>query len=343
MDDYSVLADDDTALQNFNRQDLRSFFLKSGDEVLAAAAETLYASDIDGHVLLTMSHDDLVELGISFGQRKKLERIIKARTFTPGKSIGKQVESERKETHSQIQEPDKLKENQITMEFEKRPIGVKFKENPTKRHLEVEAIYDVSKFSDGLRVGMILRTLGGVPLRDVSLVDFTQMLLDVVLPLTITFEKLASHSLKNQPTAPIVKPVPVVEAPVHSIPPSTRRPDGGGGVIITHPKPPQGMFYRPPVQPSQMYMGGFETTQTQPTPPQGARRGSCTNQHAEIYQPELKHENVIRRKRPKPTNPRTRQAGAKKIRSPKRYREVPPPPKYPIPAHIAATQPILCI
>jgi len=67
----------------YNKVNL-SKFLNTQGEVLASCTELLYKNDVNGEVLLHCSNQDLLDLGLSFGARKMLLKLIEAeRISTP--------------------------------------------------------------------------------------------------------------------------------------------------------------------------------------------------------------------------------------------------------------------
>jgi len=65
-------------ISKLDKDQLREIFKKSSDRILNQIADKLYDLDVDGDNLLNMTKEDYLELGFTFGQRKKLMRVIAA-------------------------------------------------------------------------------------------------------------------------------------------------------------------------------------------------------------------------------------------------------------------------
>jgi len=63
-------------LSKLDKDQLRKIFKKSSDRILNQIADKLYDLDVDGDNLVNMTKEDYFELGFTFGQRKKLMRVI---------------------------------------------------------------------------------------------------------------------------------------------------------------------------------------------------------------------------------------------------------------------------
>jgi len=64
-------------LTALNKDELRDLFKKSQDKILHSLADLFHGCDVDGDNLVNLTKDDFKELGLSFGQRKKVMKLIK--------------------------------------------------------------------------------------------------------------------------------------------------------------------------------------------------------------------------------------------------------------------------
>jgi len=85
-------------LSKLDKDQLRKIFKKSSDRILNQIADKLYDLDVDGDNLVNMTKEDYFELGFTFGQRKKLMRVISA----PLKFVNIDLCDEQKDNSSTI-------------------------------------------------------------------------------------------------------------------------------------------------------------------------------------------------------------------------------------------------